>query len=226
MDIRILFFILWMTFMETTEAQKDTLIYIGDPMCSWCYGFGPELEKLVEKNPQLVLKIVTGGLRADGTEKFSELGGFLKSHWQEIHHRTGLPFKYDILQNQELYYNTEPACRAVISVRILKPAIEMAYFRALQNSFYADNMNPISTQTFVQLAKEFKIDAELYLKTFQSDKAKQWTRDDFKMAKNLGVRGFPSLLFKNKNGTTQIISNGFANFSTLQAKLAEIIKSN
>ena len=25
------------------------LIYIADPMCSWCYGFGPELAKLLAR---------------------------------------------------------------------------------------------------------------------------------------------------------------------------------
>ena len=30
------------------NAQRDTLIYIGDPMCSWCYGFAPEMDKILE----------------------------------------------------------------------------------------------------------------------------------------------------------------------------------
>ena len=32
------------------EAVMDTphLIYFADPMCSWCYGFGPELRKLLD----------------------------------------------------------------------------------------------------------------------------------------------------------------------------------
>ena len=39
------------------------LIYFSDPMCSWCYGFGPELSKLVERRPDLKLSPVMGGLR-------------------------------------------------------------------------------------------------------------------------------------------------------------------
>ncbi|MBK9151344.1 MAG: hypothetical protein IPM26_10245 [Saprospiraceae bacterium] len=30
------------------ESNKDTLIYVGDPMCSWCYGFSPKVDKLLQ----------------------------------------------------------------------------------------------------------------------------------------------------------------------------------
>lgn len=39
------------------------LVCYGDPMCSWCYGFGPELAALLEARPDVPLRIVVGGLR-------------------------------------------------------------------------------------------------------------------------------------------------------------------
>lgn len=44
------------------------LIYVGDPMCSWCYGFGKELSALVAHVPDLNLEIVVGGSRAGATD--------------------------------------------------------------------------------------------------------------------------------------------------------------
>ena len=37
-------------------------VYVGDPMCSWCWGFAPALEQL-ERRYGLPLKVVMGGLR-------------------------------------------------------------------------------------------------------------------------------------------------------------------
>ncbi len=54
------------------------LAYFADPMCSWCYGFGPQLAKLPERHPDARLEPVMGGLRAcnreamgAGTETFA-----------------------------------------------------------------------------------------------------------------------------------------------------------
>jgi putative protein-disulfide isomerase len=64
------------------QAQNPTIIYIGDPMCSWCYGFAPEITKVKEALPDYEFKVVLGGLRPQGTETMADLGDFLEHHWK------------------------------------------------------------------------------------------------------------------------------------------------
>ena len=47
---------------NTMNSQdKPTLIYIGDPMCSWCYGFGHEIEDVItELGENVQLEMVMG----------------------------------------------------------------------------------------------------------------------------------------------------------------------
>ena len=54
--------------------MNNKIIYFGDPLCSWCYGFAGEVTKVAEhyKN-KLVFELVMGGLRPFGTEKISEI---------------------------------------------------------------------------------------------------------------------------------------------------------
>lgn len=207
--------------MHHLAGQKDSLIYVGDPMCSWCYGFGPELEKVVHKFPDLPLRIITGGLRADGQEKISDLKDFLKGHWMEIAGITGMPFSYTILDHPDLYYNTEPACRAVVTVRRLKPSLELEYFRRLQNAFYHENQNPVSTETFSALAEKMGIGKNEFLEAFHSQQAMQQTRQDFSTAQSLGIRGFPSLLLK-KGDQIYLLSNGYRSADAIEGKIREI----
>ena len=47
------------------------LIYFSDPMCSWCYGFGPELEKATREDFALTQRVGVNGfptLCVDGGE--------------------------------------------------------------------------------------------------------------------------------------------------------------
>lgn len=218
--IQICFYYLIM--LNTLDAQKDSLIYVGDPMCSWCYGFGPELEKIVHQFPELELRILTGGLRADGQEKIADLKDFLKGHWEEIGQITGLPFSYAILDNEELYYNTEPACRAVVTFRILNPERSLEYFRRLQNAFYHENQNPVSTETFSALAEKMGISKSEFLEAFHSQQTIQQTRQDFSTAQSLGIRGFPSLLLK-KADKVYLLSNGYREADELHEKISDIL---
>lgn len=69
------------------------LIYIGDPMCSWCYGFGKALDLLVTRFPTLDLRIVVGGLRASATDVLDDAGKqFRLQHWARVEQMSGLPF--------------------------------------------------------------------------------------------------------------------------------------
>jgi|TARA_B110000037_G_scaffold146884_1_gene165944 putative protein-disulfide isomerase len=46
------------------QETKPQLIYVGDPMCSWCYGFSDELIEIAQafKN-NVYFKIIVGGLK-------------------------------------------------------------------------------------------------------------------------------------------------------------------
>ena len=44
------------------RVETDRIIYIGDPMCSWCWGIAPELDRL-QAWTTLPFDVVVGGLR-------------------------------------------------------------------------------------------------------------------------------------------------------------------
>src|SRR5438034_10575944 len=103
-----------------------TLIYIADPMCSWCYGFGPELSALLNGLPEMELDIVVGGLRAHNTSVMDEnLKATLLTHWRHVEEASGLPFSNEALAHEGFVYNTEPACRAVVAARLFAPTASL-----------------------------------------------------------------------------------------------------
>ena len=69
------------------------IIYVGDPMCSWCWGISNHLKKLQNHSPQYKFTIVVGGLRPGGGDSWDgKMKDFLRHHWEEVNKRSGQPF--------------------------------------------------------------------------------------------------------------------------------------
>lgn len=179
-------------------------------MCSWCYGFSPQLDSVLKTFPELPLSLIVGGLRPEGKETFDELSSFLHEHWSEIQLKTGRPFRYEILNSKELLYNTEPACRAVVVVKTISPDKAYPFFKALQSAFYEENRNPTLPETFYFVADQLGIDRGKFEKHFNSPVIQHETVRDFQLAQTLQVHGFPSLIALI-NGKLHRISTGYTN---------------
>ena len=66
------------------------LLFVGDPMCSWCYGFGKEMTALSERHPELPVEILVGGLRAGATDVLDDSGKqFRLTHWAWVEESSG-----------------------------------------------------------------------------------------------------------------------------------------
>lgn len=205
-------------FMHAQNNAK--LIYIGDPMCSWCYGFSEEFSRTMSQlEGQVELQMIMGGLRPYNTESMTQLAGFLKDHWAHVHERSGQPFKYDILADSSFIYDTEPPSRAVRVVRELAPYKEWDFFKAVQKAFYLENKNTHDVQTYLEIAKRMGINTSDFKKAFESEEMKIAVRNDFTSAAELGIRGFPAVVLQ-VGDQYYLVANGY----TTSDRLVQTIK--
>jgi putative protein-disulfide isomerase len=204
------------------ENNKTKLIYFADPMCSWCYGFSPELTKVVERLGDAVeFEIIMGGLRPYNTETIGELGDFLKEHWEQVSERSKQPFSYNILEDTSFIYDTEPSCRAVVLMRQLKPEMAFSFFKKIQAAFYKNNKNTNEIATYLDLLEDFGVDKEAFRKAFESEDLKTKVKEDFEYAANVGVRGFPTLVLQNDNNL-YLLSNGYTEAENIMETVLKI----
>ncbi len=201
--------------LDWIQSEENSLIYVGDTLCSWCYGFAPELDAFVKNHPELTLRMVQGELRPNGVEMVHEMEDFLKSHWIEIEQRTGQPFSFDLFQNEDFVLNTEPASRAVVVCRMMAPEKELEFFKAVQIAFYVKNRNTNKLKTFLEVAQEFELDTQKFAELFESEEAKYTTKTDFQLSAEMGIKGFPSVVVKIKNQFF-MIANGFRELKDLE----------
>ena len=200
------------------------LLYVGDPMCSWCYGFGKEMTELMAMHPELELQIIVGGLRAGGTDVLDQAGKqFRLTHWARVEAASGLPFNREALMARENFvYDTEPVCRAVVTARKLAPAADqLAVFRALQHAFYVDGLDTTDGRVLSSVvAAQLGLDVETVLRMWLDADTIAQTSADFARARALGVRSFPALLLETERGVVEV-SGGYAQAAQLDQQLRQ-----
>jgi putative protein-disulfide isomerase len=199
------------------------LIYVADPMCSWCYGISDEVSKLKKsRSEKMGFQLILGGLRPYNTETIADLGEMLEHHWTEVQKRSGRLFNTDILEDQTFVYDTEPPSRAVVVMRNLNPKAEYDFFKRVQIAFYYDNLNTNDVKTYKGLVGKFNVDSDLFEERYNSESMKMLVRNDFQLASKLGVRGFPTLLLENEEGY-HVISRGYAPFEILDKRVQSVL---
>ena len=209
------------------------LIYVADPMCSWCYGFGKEMTALHERHPELSLQIIVGGLRAGATDVLDEDGKqFRLHHWARVEQLSGLPFNRDgLMARQGFVYDTEPICRAVVAARILAPEADLlAIFRALQRAFYVSALDTTNGEVLAEVGTAaladdgFTVDAKTFLATWKSPATIEAARSDFSLARAMGVSSFPTLFLENE-GKLHRVGAGYAHVDVLEQEVARLSAS-
>ena len=198
------------------------LRYYGDPLCSWCYGFGPELTRLLERRPDLQVQLVMGGLRPYNREPMSlAFRTMLREHWNHVAVASGLPFSQAVLDRDDFVYDTEPACRAVVTARQLFPAQALAVMKAIQLAFYRDGLDATSADVLADIAAAHGYDRATFRAAFDSEPMRRETRADFAATQSLGVTGFPTLAL-SRGEELYLVTSGFVTHDVLEYRVAEI----
>ncbi len=199
--------------------MPDSLLYVADPLCSWCYGFGPELTRLLEMRPDLDLRLVMGGLRPYNTEPMSEaFRDMLRGHWVHVATASGLPFSDAIFERPGFVYDTEPPCRAVVTAREMDAARAFDLMKAIQAAFYRDGRDVTQAPELGALARVCGYEREAFLARFESDAMVERTRNDFATAQQLGVSGFPTLALEHA-GQLYLVTSGYTSADVLAQRL-------
>jgi putative protein-disulfide isomerase len=195
--------------------QKE-VIFVVDPMCSWCWGFAPVIEAL-RSNTEQTFSLVVGGLRSKGEMTWDESSkDYLKGHWEQVSQSTGQPFSYTLFEKTDFDYDTYPACKAVVSVRELfgvQKAFE--YLHILQQAFYARSEDITQVETLVKLLDNMGLDTHKFTSFYKSDRAQLLMEHDFAKARSMGANAFPSVVMIDQEGH-MISQKGYRSLHEIQ----------
>ena len=200
--------------------MASRLLYVMDPMCSWCWGFAPVVEALAEQAAVdgVPLQIVTGGLRRDQLAINAAARVRYLGYWQAVNASTGQLFDFERGLPEGLVYDTEPACRALVTARQLDAASAWTLLKLVQQAFYTEGADVTQASVLVQLAEQAGIPRIEFAEAFDSQAMQEATAADFTWVQDLGIAGFPTLLAE-RDGQLALLTNGYQPLSELSPLL-------
>jgi len=202
------------------------MFYFTDAMCSWCYGFSPTVKKLKENYKDIDLQIISGGFSPGTTEVVTdEYKAFLEYHWHNVNLRSGQYFDHSMKFLSETFcYDTEPSSRALTVMQELCPDRDFEFLSLLQTSFYVEGKDITNEAVLAGLAEEFGADRNVFLERFNAEEMKRKTHQGFMFSRQLGVRGFPTLLTL-ENGIVKVIAHGFMDYGSLKVVIDDWLRN-
>jgi len=198
------------------------LIYVYDPMCSWCWGYRETWLKLqAALGDKLAIEYRVGGLAPDSDEPMPiDMQQFLQQTWLRIEQQLGTPFNHEFWHTAKPRRSTYPACRAVIVARQHEKEQEMLY--AIQKAYYLNAQNPSDISTLAILAEQIGVEKSTFIKEIESENIHSLLMAEINQARSLPIQGFPSLVIENKGNYHAIPVNYLDWESTYQQIVSHI----
>jgi len=201
------------------------LIYVVDPMCSWCWAFKPQLTEFLNRHPELDLQLLLGGLAPDSNAPMpAAQRAQIEQIWRQIAQRTGAEFNHQFWRENTPRRSTYPACRAVITAQLMR-GLGSEMLSAIQLAYYTKALNPSDTEVLVALARELGIDTATFEQTLNSELVQQEFDEHLQSARKLGVSGFPALVLQHE-GKYHALALGYSEAARIESRWQQIIQSD
>ncbi|HAA75078.1 TPA: DsbA family protein [Candidatus Latescibacteria bacterium] len=196
------------------------LIYVADPMCSWCWGYHPVIDH-VHDSVDAPIQYVMGGLARDSYEPMSqETRAYVQDQWRKVTEETGATFNWDFWEVCQPRRSTYPACRAVIAAADQDKTREM--FEAIQRAYYQEARNPSDLSTLTDMAREIDLDVDRFTADIASDDVEQELQDGFNVRRCLNANLFPSLIALTEDGQPKWLTKGYATTDQVMDRIHQL----
>ncbi len=189
------------------SARKPVkVIYYTDPICSSCWGIEPQLRKLkLEYGSNIEIEYRMGGLLPDWSYNS---GGISKPadvahHWDEVSVYYDMPIDGDVWLEDPLHSSYPPSI-AFKAAQMQDNEKAILFLREIREMVFLQKKN-ITKWEHLEAAA---IKAGLNVGQLKSDyegKAKELFREDLRLGKELGVRGFPTMFFVDEKGNKELV---------------------
>lgn len=205
------------------------ITYLFDPLCGWCYGAGPALEKLSRLDGVTLHLAPTGLFAGEASRPMDkQFASYAWQNDQRIARLTGQPFS-DAYREHVLgavggLFDSAPATLGLVAVGLTEPAREFDALKLLQHARYQDGRDnsklsvvaeTLTAAGLIEAAQRIQAPDEALLAVYRSRISA--ARAD--MAR-FSIQGVPAILAGSGDQCRQIDSRFlYGEFDRLAAEL-------
>ena len=197
--------------------MRATVTYLFDPLCGWCYGASPTIQRLALQG-DIRLELAPTGLFAGGGRMMdAAFADYAWSNDLRIQKLTGQRFseayRAQVLGHLGGQFDSSAATLALTAVAITVPKRELETLGALQEARYVHGLNTSDLAVVTQLLRDVGQDAAADLlagdtKTLLATHAKRIQHAQ-NLMREFGAQGVPTMLVTDDRGHRLLPSNMF-----------------
>lgn len=195
------------TMVKKENERPIRVIYFTDPICSSCWGIEPQLRKLkLEYGAYLNFEYKMGGLLADwnysggGINKPADVG----QHWDEASQYYQMPIDGDVWLEDPLHSSYPPSI-AVKAAQMQDANKALIFWRLIREQLFLHKRNITKWDYLAEAALNAGLDIDRLKTDYTSGAAEKLFQSDLALAREFGVRGFPSLFFIDNDENQEFV---------------------
>ncbi|MFD1887625.1 DsbA family protein [Paenibacillus wenxiniae] len=191
--------------------KKVTLYYATDPICSHCWALEPILNRFIQQyRPYFNIEILMGGLLASWDGFADHANGIqapsdVAQHWQEVGQHSRMPIDGSLWHSNPIR-SSYPPSRLFKVIQQQHPGREHDFLRHAREAVFAFNRNIAEEQVLIEIVDRLGLHGRTLVDTANQEAAQDQLEQDFEQVRQLGVRGFPTIIMVNeKNKGVKIV---------------------
>ncbi len=191
------------------------VLFVTDPMCSWCWGMASEIEHARRgATGEFEFDCLLGGINVGSSHPISDFArARLADIWRRVNRVTGAAFGAG-LPGGDFVYNSLPACIAAEAIRELTQAPPFEFVHRLQRRFFVDGNDVANEACLAGEAAALGVDSAQFAQACRDTAIVARVHEGFAIAKSYGTAALPSVLLEVR-GVRRLVAGGYVDAPTL-----------
>ncbi|KAA0966948.1 DsbA family protein [Sporosarcina sp. ANT_H38] len=193
-----------MQFIDLSAPQKKVdLYYVTDPICSHCWALEPVLRRFEALYGHYFnAHTVMGGL-LENWDGFADTTNGITSpadvagHWREVGDHSRMPIDGGLWHDNPIESSFTPS-RVFKVIHKQNPELANTFLRRAREALFAFNRNIAHDDLLIDLVNKVGLNGDDIVKQSKLPEADTSLQEDFQLVRQLGVRGFPTIVMLNE----------------------------
>ncbi|KAB3536138.1 DsbA family protein [Bacillus safensis] len=192
-----------------------TLYYVTDPICSHCWAIEPVLRRLKEQYGHYFhFQTVLGGLLekwhdgpidpANGIYKPADVAG----HWREVGEHSRMPIDGSLMIDNPVQSSYPPSRVFKVIQKHHDDALAYTFLRRAREALFAFNQNISDITVLIDIVNDLGLNGDVIVHEAGLPSGQELLDQDFTLVRDLGARGFPTIIFVNEENKGVKITGG------------------
>ena len=214
----------------SAPATLPELLYIHDPLCGWCYGMSPVINRVqADFAGRISVSVLCGGMVRDADAgPIAGSWAYIKNALNDVEAATGVQFgpAFKVLGEAGSYhYDSEPPSRAIVAFRQVTqdPARAVAFAHAVQTALFRDGLDLNDATAYAALLAPFGVDTAEFQRQWAAPETARAARQEFAAVARIGVQGFPTAVLRlGEQG--YVLARGYQPYEQLRSGLEQLLR--